>query len=132
VVQALKDVSDLPLELRMVARLAPTRQPADLKNSGWVRHTVESATWGLLTTGSYAEPVIQVANLGNDADTAAAIVGAMAGAAYGLSGIPADWQGRLHGRWPVGSNHVWTVDDFIRLADALMKQSIEAKVTQEK
>ena len=37
-------------------------------------------------------------NLGEDADTTGAIYGQMAGAYYGLEGIPAGWLEKLHGR----------------------------------
>ncbi|MBU0495438.1 MAG: ADP-ribosylglycohydrolase family protein [Chloroflexi bacterium] len=80
-----------------------------MANSGWVRHTLESAAWGLLTTDSFEAAVVQVVNLGNDADTAGAVVGALAGAAYGLAGIPARWRDALRGEWPLRSGHVWRV-----------------------
>jgi len=57
-----------------------------------VRHTLESTVWGLLITDSFEEAVVQVVNLGRDADTAGAVVGALAGAAYGLEAIPARWR----------------------------------------
>ena len=52
----------------------------------------------LLTTDSYEEAAIEVVNLGGDADTAGAILGAMAGAHYGLGAIPARWLDGLHNR----------------------------------
>jgi ADP-ribosyl-[dinitrogen reductase] hydrolase len=39
--------------------------------------------------------VLTAANLGDDADTTAAITGQLAGALYGGSGIPAEWLARL-------------------------------------
>ena len=90
----------------------PSRRPrrsaaSDLPNSGWVRHTLESAVWGLLTTDSFEEAVVQVVNLGNDADTAGAVAGALAGAAYGLEAIPAAWRAGLRGEWPLRSGERW-------------------------
>ncbi len=102
-------------------RSAHRRSPDELPNTGWVRHTVESALWGVLTTGTYGDAVIAVANLGADADTAAAVTGAIAGAAYGVSGIPAEWQERLRGRWPVRDGREWRAVDFIRLANRLVE-----------
>jgi ADP-ribosyl-[dinitrogen reductase] hydrolase len=109
----------LPPELLATVRSAPATPRADLRNSGWVRHTLQSAVWGLLTTASYAEAVIQVANLGNDADTAASVVGALAGAAYGLSGIPAGWQSALRGEWPLGSGQQLNTPAFVALVGRL-------------
>jgi ADP-ribosyl-[dinitrogen reductase] hydrolase len=99
---------------------APFHRRSELKNSGWVRHTLESAVWGLMTTHSFEEAVIQVANLGGDADTAASVVGALAGAAYGLSAIPQTWLDQLQGEWPLHSGCFWQTLDFINLANRLV------------
>ena len=104
---------------RQMITNAASRQRSQLKNTGWVRHTLESAIWGLMNTNTFSAAVIQVANLGNDADTAASVVGALAGAAYGLSAIPADWQEQLQGQWPPNSGTYLHTADFIRIADAL-------------
>ena len=108
-----------PEPLRAVIEAAPTRHREELTNSGWVRHTLESAVWGLLTTGSFEEAVVQVVNLGSDADTAGAVVGALAGAAYGLGAIPVRWREALRGEWPLGSRVYWHESDLIELANRL-------------
>jgi len=113
------DGADPPSALRQAIEAAPAQPRAELPNSGWVRHTVESAVWGLLTTDSFEEAVVQVVNLGNDADTAGAVVGALAGAAYGLSAIPAPWRAVLHGEWPLRSGVRWDEARLIALADRL-------------
>ena len=46
-------------------------------------------------TGSFEEAVLLAANLGEDADTTAAITGQLAGALYGADGIPQRWLDRL-------------------------------------
>ena len=48
------------------------------------------------STSSFESAVLAAANLGDDADTTAAIVGQVAGAFYGLKGIPKYWLRRLH------------------------------------
>jgi ADP-ribosyl-[dinitrogen reductase] hydrolase len=73
----------------------------------------------LLTTHSFEEAVVQVVNLGDDADTAGAVVGALAGAAYGLAAIPARWREALCGEWPLRSGTRWHVDGLVGLADRL-------------
>jgi ADP-ribosyl-[dinitrogen reductase] hydrolase len=117
--RALTDVQ-LPPPLRTVIEAAPGRPRQALKNSGWVRHTLESGVWGLLSTDSFEEAVVQVVNLGNDADTAGTVVGALAGAAYGLEAIPTRWRASLRGEWPLRSGVVWDVQDVIELADRLL------------
>lgn len=52
----------------------------------------------LLTTDSFEEAISDVINLGGDADTAGAILGAMAGAYYGVDGIPKRWLDGLQNR----------------------------------
>jgi ADP-ribosyl-[dinitrogen reductase] hydrolase len=118
VARALQAV-EMPQPLRAVVEAAPQRRREELENSGWVRHTLESAVWGLLTTASFEEALVQVVNLGRDADTAGAVVGALAGAAYGLEAIPADWRDALQGEWPVGSGNRWRLAELIDLADRL-------------
>jgi len=63
--------------------------------------------------------VVQVVNLGNDADTAGAVVGALAGAAYGLVAIPAAWRAAVHGEWPLRSSERWDAARLVALADRL-------------
>jgi ADP-ribosyl-[dinitrogen reductase] hydrolase len=67
----------------------------DIKSSGYTVHTLEAAAWSFLTTDSYEEAVIRAANLGDDADTVAAVCGALAGAYYGYSAIPDRWRDQL-------------------------------------
>jgi ADP-ribosyl-[dinitrogen reductase] hydrolase len=118
VAQAVERV-DVPAPLRAVLEGAPARHRESLLNSGWVRHTLESAVWGLLARDSFEEAVVQVVNLGNDADTAGTVVGALAGAAYGLEAIPPRWRNALHGEWPLRSGVRWRAADLANLADRL-------------
>jgi ADP-ribosyl-[dinitrogen reductase] hydrolase len=60
--------------------------------------SLEDALWRFHTTSTFEAAVIEAANLGEDADTTAAIAGQMAGAFYGLQGIPAAWLEKLHMR----------------------------------
>ncbi len=67
----------------------------DIKSSGYTVDTLEAATWSFLTTASYEEAVVRAANLGDDADTVAAVCGALAGAYYGYAAIPKRWRKQL-------------------------------------
>lgn len=110
-----------PDELRQAIAAAPSQRREGLPNTGWVRHTVASAVWGLLTTESFEAAVVQVVNLGDDADTAGAVAGALAGAAYGLAAIPPAWRAALHGEWPLRSGVRWDAAQLIALADRLIE-----------
>jgi ADP-ribosyl-[dinitrogen reductase] hydrolase len=72
-----------------------TYKEDDIKSSGYTVHTLEAAAWSFLTTESYEEAVIRAANLGDDADTVAAVCGALAGAYYGYAAIPDRWRDQL-------------------------------------
>ncbi len=112
------------MDFELLLRHAYGRERHELHNSGWVRHTLETALWSLFSTHSFEEALIAAANLGNDADTGAAVTGALAGACYGLDAIPAQWRADLKGEWPLGSGIGWTERDFILTAERLSVQAI--------
>jgi len=72
-----------------------TRSRDSIRSGGYVVDTLEAALWCLMTTDSYAECVLKAVNLGADADTTAAVAGALAGALYGLKSIPERWRNGL-------------------------------------
>lgn len=72
-----------------------TYNERDIASSGYTVHTLEAAAWSFLTTESYEEAIVRAANLGDDADTVAAVCGALAGAYYGYSAIPGRWTRQL-------------------------------------
>ncbi|SCW76333.1 ADP-ribosyl-[dinitrogen reductase] hydrolase [Sphingobium faniae] len=69
----------------------------DIHTSGYVAHSLEAALWCRGRTGSFSEAVLTAANLGEDADTTAAITGQLAGAVYGEEAIPLAWRQRIVG-----------------------------------
>ena len=66
-----------------------------IRASGYVAHSLEAALWSIGRTATFADAVLTAANLGEDADTTAAITGQLAGALYGLSAIPSGWLDKL-------------------------------------
>ena len=66
-----------------------------IRSSGYVVHTLEAALWSVARTGDFRNAVLLAANLADDADTVAAVTGQLAGALYGLSGIPDRWLERV-------------------------------------
>ncbi|PEQ12685.1 hypothetical protein B2G71_10285 [Novosphingobium sp. PC22D] len=66
--------------------------------SGYVAHSLEASLWSIGRSGTYRQAVLTAANLGDDADTTAAITGQLAGAAWGASAIPEEWLKRLASR----------------------------------
>lgn len=58
-------------------------------------YTLEAAIWSVARSDGFADAVLLAANLGHDADTVAAVTGQLAGALWGLSGIPERWVAKL-------------------------------------
>ena len=71
------------------------RRRNEIRSSGHVVHTLEAALWSVARTGDFRNAVLLAANLADDTDTVAAVTGQLAGALYGLSGIPDRWLDRL-------------------------------------
>ena len=69
-----------------------------IRGNGYAVDSLEAALWCFQHTESFAQAVLTAANLGEDADTTAAIVGQIAGAHYGVQAIPATWLTQLHMR----------------------------------
>ncbi len=67
------------------------KKEAEIKGSGYVVESLAAALWCFLHSDSYEEAVLKAVNLGDDADTTAAVCGQLAGAYYGESGIPLQW-----------------------------------------
>ncbi len=62
-----------------------------IRGTSHVVDSLEAALWCFATTNSFADAVLCAVNLGDDADTTAAVCGQIAGAHYGCKGIPAEW-----------------------------------------
>ncbi len=71
------------------------RDRARIRGSGYVVDSLEAGLWCFHRSGSFEEAVLTAANLGEDADTTAAVCGQLAGACYGAAGIPPRWLDRL-------------------------------------
>ena len=62
-----------------------------LTGSGYVIESLISALWCFFNSDNFRDAILLSANIGNDADTTAAICEQIAGAYYGFSAIPDDW-----------------------------------------
>ncbi len=71
------------------------RQPPEIKGTGYVVKSLEAALWAFYHSRSFREGCLLAANLGDDADTTAAVYGQLAGAFYGEQDIPAAWRLRI-------------------------------------
>ena len=66
-----------------------------IRGTGYVVKSLEAALWSFSVSQTFEDAILTAANLGDDADTTAAICGQVAGAYYGESGIPCQWLERL-------------------------------------
>ena len=80
---------DESLHPKVVAAARSTREPPAVRGGGYVVDALEAALWALRSTSTFEAGVLAAVNLGDDADTTAAIYGQLAGAVYGLDGHPA-------------------------------------------
>lgn len=84
------------------------RTPEELNPTGYVLDTLEVALWAFLNSSSFEDGMLKAINLGGDSDTIGAVYGQLAGAYYGMTGIPQRWiKGLLQS------------DELINIADKL-------------
>jgi ADP-ribosyl-[dinitrogen reductase] hydrolase len=88
-----------PVDSSRVAALATgsyiNKPRSEIRGSGYVVECLEAALWCFQQTACFEEAILAAANLGDDADTTAAVCGQIAGAHYGEEGIPGRWLDRL-------------------------------------
>jgi ADP-ribosylglycohydrolase len=71
------------------------KEPPAIRGGGYVVDALEAALWALRSTRTFEDGVLAAVNLGDDADTTAAILGQLAGALHGVEGIPQRWRERV-------------------------------------
>jgi len=96
---AIKEIEPIPLcshRLMSIARGEfQVMDEPQIKGSGYVVDCLEAALWCFHQSDSFEDAILRATNLGDDADTTAAVCGQIAGAHYGASRIPAHWIKRL-------------------------------------
>ncbi len=88
-----------------------SKEPPDIAGTGYVVQSLEAALWAFSKADNFEEGCLLAVNLGDDADTTGAIYGQIAGAYFGIDGIPLGWRERI------------VLDDtIVRFADALLSR----------
>ena len=67
----------------------------DIKSTGYVVDSLEAALWAFYNSDNFKDGAILAVNLAGDADTIGAIYGQLAGAFYGVDGIPEEWLNKV-------------------------------------
>jgi ADP-ribosyl-[dinitrogen reductase] hydrolase len=88
------------------------KNPPFIKGSGYVVKSLEAALWAFYNSNTFEEGCLMAVNLGDDADTTGAVYGQMAGAYYGVQGIPEHWR-----------DVVYDVQGINKLSEELLKKS---------
>ena len=100
--------------------LAPDWTPdRATESNGAVWPTLGQAVWALRNGRDFAEVLRLVVDLGGDTDTVACVAGGLAGAVFGMGGIPSRWSSVVHGRVPGFADKLWRLADLQQLAAAL-------------
>lgn len=88
---------DLPVSMERITKQRFRQASRDeIAGSGYVVDCLEAALWCFWHTETFTDAILAAANLGDDADTTAAVCGQLAGAYYGVNGIPEDWVTSLY------------------------------------
>jgi ADP-ribosyl-[dinitrogen reductase] hydrolase len=80
-----------------------------IRGTGYVVDSLEAALWAFWRTDNFRDAILLATNLGDDADTTAAVCGQVAGAFYGESGIPGHWRKQL-----VMVEEIWVLADRLQ------------------
>jgi ADP-ribosyl-[dinitrogen reductase] hydrolase len=67
----------------------------NIPSFGYVMNTLKASMYCFLTTENYQDAVLMAVNMGNDADTTAAVTGGLAGLYYGFESIPEKWRNEI-------------------------------------
>jgi ADP-ribosyl-[dinitrogen reductase] hydrolase len=78
-------------DVRQVMADAPELAAGALDTSGFVLATLSVAVWALLRPGSFEDVLVEVVNLGGDADTTGAVAGGLLGVNHGVAAVPERW-----------------------------------------
>jgi len=87
-----------PLDERVAEVVRGSWRSGEVRGSGYVVDALAAALWAVGGAVDFRDAVLRAANLGDDADTTAAIAGQLAGARWGLRAIPVEWRNRITAR----------------------------------
>lgn len=95
-VVGLWDAEPLEAEIQAIAAGSfKVKNPPDIQGSGYVVRSLEAALWAFYHSHTFEDGALLAVNLGDDADTTGAVYGQLAGAFYGVDGIPVTWREKV-------------------------------------
>lgn len=111
---AVAGISDERVREAVLAAAALPRN--EVAAGGFVLETVGASFWALANYSTAEEIIVQAVSLGEDADSTGAVVGALAGAAFGAAALPGQWREKVQYR-----------DELTEQADRLLALSEQAR-----
>ncbi|MGR5528517.1 ADP-ribosylglycohydrolase family protein [Vibrio alfacsensis] len=124
-------------EIRVIAECEFFSKSRDsIKGTGYVVASLEAALWCFINSDCFEDGALLAANLGDDADTTAAIFGQLAGAYHGTSGIPSKWQSQLAWESQIRETAMWLIQrpknqrirDFVSAVTAQIENQKSANI----
>jgi ADP-ribosyl-[dinitrogen reductase] hydrolase len=91
------------------------KNPPAIAGSGYVVKSLEAALWAFYRSDTFEKGALLAANLGDDADTTAAIYGQLAGSFYDVNAIPEKWLQKLSMRERITE----LADNLLALSESL-------------
>ncbi|MBW5481687.1 ADP-ribosylglycohydrolase family protein [Streptomyces bambusae] len=105
---------------RYATVLAPDWHPDRATEfNGAVWPCLGSAVWAVRVGRGFEGAVGAAVDLGGDTDTVACVTGALAGAVYGVRGVPGRWAGRVHVPLPGSGGRVLRAGELVEIAHRL-------------
>jgi ADP-ribosyl-[dinitrogen reductase] hydrolase len=99
------------------------KNPPAIAGTGYVVKSLEAALWVFYRSDTFEKGALLAANLGDDADTTAAVFGQLGGAFYGVDAIPAKWLAKLAMRELIEQ----MADDLLSLSALTAEEEMEKK-----
>lgn len=99
---------------------AQQEEPRYAPQAGWVEIAFHCAFYWLLHAESYKQALLHIVNRLGDPDTNGAIAGALLGARFGVTGIPAAWKQAVLSAPAAGRPAEFGVRHALRLLDAAL------------
>lgn len=93
--------------------------------TAYVADTLRTAFHDFFSTRTFEECLVRIVNRGGDADTTGAIAGAIAGAHYGMEGIPRRWVDALDRS--VRDDLAGTAEELVRLSPLFRNRAQDAE-----
>jgi len=97
--QVLLEKGDMPYRSPGILKIARgdyrEMSEDDVRGTGYVVASLQASLWCFAKTNTFEEAVLRAVNLGDDADTTAAVCGQLSGAFYGESAIPERLRAKL-------------------------------------